>query len=193
MTIAPDAVASPLLTYEAYLAEGEVFQRYDILDGVRHVTNPTRRHQDILLNVAELFRGYQRASGVGRTLIAPCDLLITQVPLRTRQPDVLFISHERLSRCPPATDPAPLEVGPELVVEILSPSETASARAGKLRDYCAIGVDECWIVYPDAERVEVLRLTVAGAEPVAGYGRDVELRSQVLPGLALPVAALFAP
>ncbi len=34
-----------LLTYEQYMAEPETNQRYDIIDGVRFVTNPTRRHQ----------------------------------------------------------------------------------------------------------------------------------------------------
>lgn len=127
MTIAPDAVAAPPLTYEAYLAEGEVFRRYDILDGVRHMTNPTRRHQRILIHLTRLLGTYEGVNGLGEVLVAPCDLLITRVPLRTRQPDVLFISHERLAQCPPPTDAAPLEVGPELVVEILSPSETARA------------------------------------------------------------------
>src|SRR5262245_31583261 len=110
MAVAEKAVRSLPLTYEEYLAEGEINRRYDINDGVRlWMTNPTRRHRRILLKVAELLHGYERAAGRGATLVAPCDVLIRRGPLRTRQPDVIFISHAQLANCAPATDPAPLE------------------------------------------------------------------------------------
>lgn len=60
------------LTYEEYLAEGEVMKRYDILDGVRHfMTNPTGLHQKTLGNIYILLIRYQRESGAGEALIAP--------------------------------------------------------------------------------------------------------------------------
>src|SRR5579871_6065224 len=106
---------SAILTYEQYLAEGEVPKRYDIVDGVRiYMVNPTRRHQRILGNIFERLRAYQRRSGRGEAILSPCDVLITRVPLRTRQPDVLFISVEQLQACGNDTDPAPLAAAPEL-------------------------------------------------------------------------------
>jgi Uma2 family endonuclease len=181
------------MTYEDYMAEGEVFKRYDIIDGVRiFMTNPSRLHQDYLLNLGELLRQYQRHMKSGRTYIAPCDVLIRRDPLRTRQPDVLFISHEQLEKCAPREDPAPLEATPELVVEILSPSETRRARFEKLRDYATIGVKECWIVSPQAETVEVLTLTEEGLERIGIYGVGQEVSSQSLPGLNVKVDEVFA-
>jgi Uma2 family endonuclease len=47
---------------------------------------------------------------------------------------------------------------PELVVEVLSPANTRSERAGKLRDYESLGVPEVWVVSPEALTVEVLLL-----------------------------------
>jgi len=48
------------MTYEEYLAEGEVFKRYDIIDGVRHLMpNPTRLHQRILLNLARILHRFE--------------------------------------------------------------------------------------------------------------------------------------
>src|SRR5581483_5756520 len=136
MAIAKQPEPAPLLTYEAYIAEGEICKRYDILDGVRmDMPNPTRRRQDIAGNIYEALRAYQRASGRGRTFFAPCDVLIRRKPLRTRQPDVLFISHEQLAKCSDENDPAPLFAAPELVVEILSPSETPRMREDKVADY----------------------------------------------------------
>src|SRR5262249_27309366 len=152
------------LTYEDYMQEEETNFRYDILDGVRiTMTNPTRLHQKAAMNIARHFQDYERATHSGEALIAPCDVLITRVPLRTRQPDVLFISKAQLAKCADPADPSALEAAPELVVEILSPSETRKVREDKIRDYCAIGVKECWLVLMGAKTVEVLRLTLDGA------------------------------
>jgi Uma2 family endonuclease len=185
------ATAPRLLTYEEYLAEGEVMQRYDIVDGVRYVTNPNRRHQRILVRLTELLRAYERSSRVGEVLVSPTDVLISREPLRVRQPDVLFISYARLAHCAAEDDPEPLLVGPELVVEILSPSESRAVRAGKFEDYRRAGVDECWVIVPEARIVEVLRLNAGVIESMALYRADEEVISRIFPDLRVPVAALF--
>jgi Uma2 family endonuclease len=193
MAIAPQTTSAETLTYEDYMAEGEINRRYDILDGVRiYMTNPTRRHQRILGNIYILLRNYEFASGWGQALMAPCDVLIRRNPLRTRQPDVLFISNAQLARCGDPADPAPLEAAPELVVEILSPTETRAIRSDKLADYQSVGVQECWVVSPDTQTVEVLRLTPELVESVATYENDQTLRSVVFPDLTVPVAEMFA-
>ncbi|HTE21035.1 MAG TPA: Uma2 family endonuclease [Armatimonadota bacterium] len=193
MTVAPREISSPLLTYEAYLAEGEVFQRYYILDGVRiFMPDPTRRHQRILGNVYRHFHDFEVRSGRGQAIMAPQDVLITRTPLRTRQPDVLFISHEQLGKCKGDSDPEPLLAAPELVVEILSPSETRRARLDKIQDYCKVGVRECWVVSPDRETVEVMRLATQSAETVATYGQSETIHSVLYPDLAVPVVQVFA-
>jgi Uma2 family endonuclease len=183
-----------LLNYEEYLAEEEINRRYDILDGERiFMPNPTRHHQIILFNVATALNNYKRQVDFGQMIVAPCDVLITRVPLRTRQPDALLISHAQLAYCTPDTDPNALEAAPELVVEILSPSETRGLRAGKINDYCAIGVRECWVISPDPQTVEVLALTPTGANPVALYDITQTVQSAILPDLTVPVADIFAP
>ena len=193
MSVAPQPASPERLTYEQYLAEDEDNRRYEIVDGVRfYMTNPTRRHQEILLNIAEALRAYERVSQRGKTIIAPCDILIRRRPLQIRQPDVLFISWEQLAKCSADSDPAPLPVGPELVVEILSPSDTRRIQEAKLDDYGAVGVKECWIVDPEAETIEEVRLLEKKREVVAVYGQEETLRSAVFPDLTLPVAAAFA-
>lgn len=192
MAVARHEVEPQVLTYEDYMAEGEINRRYDIIDGIRiFMTNPNIQHQEIAGNIFEMLRAYQRATKRGRTIQQPCDLLITRRPLRTRQPDILFISHERLGDRK-LTDPSPLSTAPELVVEVLSPSETRNVRAGKIADYCAIGVNECWVVSPESETVEVLRLTKAGEERVRFYGVGEILQSITWPDLTVPVDDIFA-
>ncbi len=50
---------------------------------------------------------------------------------------------------------------------------------------------ECWLVTPQAQTIEVLALSPAGARSVGLYRPGDEASSTVLPGLRLPVTAVF--
>ena len=185
------AIAPKVLTYEAYLKEGVVYGRYDIIDGVRRfMPNPTPLHQEIALTIAEYLRIWQRQTKRGRTFMAPRDVLVRINPMRTRQPDVLFISNERIGG-QPLSDPAPFGQSPELVVEVLSDSDTRQMRFAKIRDFCAVGVNECWLVSPETESVEVLRLTPEGPVREALYGLGQTLQSLTFPDLTLGLDDIF--
>lgn len=190
--IAEKTAALPL-TYEQYLAEGEINRRYDIVDGVRiWMPNPTVRHQDVLFNIAAALKNFSRTSGAGRMVVAACDVLITYQPLKTRQPDVLFISHERFGDRDPL-DPSALRPAPELVIEILSPSDTKKVLDAKLRDYCQVDVQECWVVDMAAQTVESLQLTRTGLISLAVYNMGESVPSEAFPGLTVPIVDIFAP
>ena len=180
-----------LLTYEDYMTEGEINRRYDIIDGDRiYMTQPTDRHQDIAANIFEGFRSFQKSSRRGKSLFAPRDILITRNPLKTRQPDVLFCSNEVLaSRL--LNDARPYSPAPELVVEVLSPSDTKRVLQSKLADYCSVDVKECWVVRPDSETVEILRLSPSGAESVALYQQGETAQSIAFSGLAMTLEEIF--
>lgn len=170
--------AAGLLTYEDYLTEGLIQGRYDIIEGVRvFMPGPTWRHQRIFFNTHLALHEYETASGAGLALSAPSDLLIRRVPrLQSRQPDVLFITNETLARGGGVPEKGPhhprcagYPIGPELVVEIISDSETERLFEEKLADYVAIGVKECWRPWPDSRTVDVLSLAAAGALVAATY------------------------
>ena len=76
-------------------------------------------------------------------------------------------------------------------MEVLSPSDTRSIRLGKIADYCAVDVKECWVVSPEAETVEVLRLTPEGPERAALYGSGETLQSLTFPDLTLALDDIF--
>ena len=190
--LAPEKAS--LLTYQAYLSEGEVAGRYDIVEGERiPMASPSWEHQEIMGNIYDKFRGYQKAKNNGRGLMAPFDILIRRFPrLQVRQPDVFYISNTRLMQVGGRPRSGPLEVAPELVVEIISESETEERVASKIRDYIAIGVLECWKVYPDTRRVEVLELTLQGANLVATYTENQVVVSLSFPDLTLSLTDIFA-
>ena len=190
--LAPEKVS--LLTYQAYLSEGEVAGRYDIVEGERiPMASPSWEHQDISFNIAKHLDRYKERTQNGRMLQAPFDILIRRFPrLQVRQPDVFSISNTRLVQSGGRPRSGPLEVAPELVVEIISESETEERVASKIRDYIAIGVLECWKVYPDTRRVEVLELTLQGANLVATYTENQVVISLSFPDLTLSLTDIFA-
>ena len=190
LTLAP----APTLTYEAYMAETQTEGRYDIINGVRiFMPGATWDHQTVVMNLIEWLRQYARVSGVGKVNVAPFDVMIRRTPiLQTRQPDVLFISFARLAQAGGTPAKGPLTAAPELVVEIISDSETQGILEEKLADYCEIGVDECWVVRPEARTVEVMALTLDGTRRVAVYDDTQAVASAVFAGLSVPVADVFA-
>lgn len=187
--------ATNVLTWEDYLTEGEINRRYDIIDGVREfMSAPTLRHQRILGHIYDALREYEKRSGTGIVLTAPCDILIRRTPrLQTRQPDAFYIRHRVATLSQGYPDLGVLTVAPELVVEIISTSETARILNAKLTDYGTIGVAEAWIVRPDAQTVEVLQLTPNGPVSVATYSAGQNLQSLTFPDLTPAVSDFFLP
>ncbi len=185
------AIAEPkLLSYDDYLKEGETNWRYDIIDGVRvDMASPTAYHQRIAQKITRLLEDYE-AAGQGLTFAAPCDVQISLYPLRTLQPDVMFVSDGRLGDRP-LSAPPPMDAVPELVVEVISDSDRERVLHAKLADFYAIGVDECWIVRPEDKTVEVLQSTENGWQEVALYDENEVIVSLALAGLAIAVTDVF--
>ena len=78
----------------------------------------------------------RRECGLGTTVSAPYDVLIRRFPkLQTRQPDLLFVSHARLAQGGGIPVKGLLGAAPELVVEIVSDSETQRILGDKIADY----------------------------------------------------------
>ena len=188
------------LSYNEYLASPAEKLRYDILDGYKvyrrygasSMTSPSRLHQETQGNLYVLLREFATASQRAQALLAPCDVLVNTAPLKVRQPDVLLISRERLTRNPPAHEPAPLNPAPELVVEIISPSDRPGVLAAKLADYRTAEVQEVWVVNMETKTIEVVTLSHEAIETVATQRTGESVTSRAFPGLVVAVDAVFA-
>ncbi|RMF83684.1 MAG: Uma2 family endonuclease [Nitrospinota bacterium] len=188
------AVITRRLTYDEYLALPESRQRYEIVDGeLIMVPSPTPRHQWISANLFRALDRFIRAHHLGVLLYAPLDVVIQRSPLRVRQPDLLFLSAQRSG----ITDGAQLQDvpllphPPDLVIEILSPANPRRGMEEKLADYRQVGVRECWIVSPEAQTVEVMRLSPE-VELLDIFGTGMTVYSEVLEGFSLPVEYVFS-
>lgn len=182
------------LTFEDYLLTPETNLRYEIIDGEMLMSPaPTIEHQWIISNIMDVLRPYVKKLKLGVALPAPLDVVVSRRPLRTRQPDISYISFERSGKSArELREMKVFETAPDLVVEILSPGERRGALKGKLQDYTKIGVRECWLVSAESNTVEMLRLTPQGATRINLFGAGDTIRSEVLSGFTMEVADVFA-
>lgn len=162
--------------------------RYELIDGELFVTaSPFEPHQRVQLRFSRKLDEFAEEHDLGRVYTAPFDVYLT-LPGATGQtrvqPDILFVSKERLHIIPDWVRGAP-----DLVVEILSES-TARADVFEKRDvYRAAGVTEYWIVNTNDQTVMVYRFRTA-QEPLV-LSKEDTLTTPLLPGFELPVAYIF--
>jgi Uma2 family endonuclease len=176
------------LTYEVYLALPEMKARYSIVDGeLQTAASPTPDHQTVVLALSSTLHAFVRVHRLGRVFVAPLDIVIRRDPLRTRQPDVMFVSNARRY----IIGLQVIEGGPDLVIEVLSPANTRRELEAKLRDYQSIAVREAWVISPQARTLEVLQLSTGGIERSGLYGLGDLAVSQVLLELRLTVDEIF--
>ncbi len=162
-------------------------KRYEILDGEMHVVPaPNVRHQTLLMQMADVLLHHTRGKDLGKILIAPCDVILSDE--NVVQPDILFVSKERLG----IVGEVNIGGAPDLVIEILSPGSRQKDLEVKRKIYAGFGVREYWIVDPDAQTIEVLVLRKQRYLSAGTFHRFDTLNSPSLPEFNPRIADLFA-
>jgi Uma2 family endonuclease len=178
-------------TYRDLVALPDDQLRHELIDGEHIVTpSPTTAHQTISLNLVRLLLPYLDERGLGRMLLAPFDVRLSLSTVVV--PDLVYFTSERFAR---VVNEKHATAAPDLVVEILSPGTRRRDRGRKRAVYDREGVQEYWIVDPDAQSVTALRRPRAGAGltdviTAAAAGGDV-LESPLFPGLRIPLRDVF--
>lgn len=192
--MAVQALTKKKITYEDWLRMPETNLPCEIIDGeIRISPAPNLLHQFTVAEIFALLRErVPREQGL--VLTSPVDVIVSRSPFRSRQPDIMVVLfREGGWQDARAVLEAPSgEVVPDLVVEVLSPSERRQSVEEKMEDYRRIGVREFWLVSPEAETVEVLRLSKGGIERIGLYGRGDIVRSEILPECQIETDRLFA-
>jgi len=141
---------------------------------------PTTQHQRVLKN---LFKILDQFDGFGETLFAPIDLYLNDK--NVLQPDLVFIAEKNNHF---VTDRG-IEGPPEIVVEVISPSNSFVDRNTKKRKYLEFGVKEYWIVDPGNKTLEVYTDNLD--KPHLYLSTDGEVSSTILTGLKFDLAEVF--
>lgn len=184
------ALGSTKLTYDDLALFPDDGMRHELVDGEHFMTPaPGTGHQWVAQNLNRLLDAFVRQGGLGRVYFAPVDVVFT--PHDVVEPDLLFVSQARLG----VITPANVQGAPDLVVEILSPASRRHDEVRKLALYDRAGVLEYWLVDAEAETVKAFRRRDGyfdRPELLGARNGDV-LHTPLLPGLDIPLRAIFAP
>ncbi len=147
---------------------------------------PSFFHQKIVDRFHDALKGWVRQHRLGDTGIAPLDMVLA--PTRATQPDVIFISNERLEIIQKR-----LMGAADLVAEVISPESRRRDRIDKRDLYEQHGVREYWLIDPEAGTVEVLHLESGTYHLIGRWHAGETARSRLLEGFEAPVTTLLAP
>lgn len=175
-----------LLTYDDYLTLPNDGKRYEIIEGGLNVSPaPEPKHQEAIGNIFTALRNFVRSRSLGRIYVSPIDVVLSMTDIV--QPDIVFISAERLS----IVKKKNIVAAPDLVVEVLSPSTAIMDRTQKKSLYEKYSVREYWIVDVENEAVEVYTLKESRFDSPKVFRSSQSVISSLLTGFTLLVSEVF--
>ena len=131
------------LTLDEYCRMPETNRAQELLYGVlREPPPPTYGHQLVVGRLFSLLDAHVREKNLGQACLSPVAVVLDREANLMVEPDVIFISNERLTIAQDRVWGAP-----DLIVEVASPSTEHYDRTLKLARYRKYGVRECWLVY----------------------------------------------
>jgi Uma2 family endonuclease len=172
-----------LMTAEQFDAlPEEEGRKWELLDGeLIEVSSATPKHNRILGRLYKMLDSFAEARKLGAVLLET-DLAVR---LNTRlRPDFGFFSADTWRTVD--LDIVPVIQTPDIAVEIISPSETATTINRKVDAYLKWGVHEVWLIDPEIRTLFVH--TLVGAQRLS---EGAVLTSEFVPGWRLQIADLF--
>lgn len=165
--------------------------RYELIDGEIVKVEEMGVYSAVIANMLRNELAYYgRANNAGRAW----NELLFPIPTdddsgRLRRPDVAFTTFERWPENKPVPYQGnPAEVVPDLVVEVISPSDNGDDVVSKLNEYLRAGVRMVWLIWPNERQLYSYTapksVRIFSAEDILDGG-------DILPGFHVPMASLF--
>jgi Uma2 family endonuclease len=172
--------------------EADLPDHYEVVHGVVTEVPPMSAFSSEVANrFRDELRDYARSTRSGR---ARSDMLFRVPfpadPTRIREPDAAFISYDRWPENRSMRYRGnPVDVVPDLTVEVASPTDTVEDFLAKAHEYLLAGVRLVWVVYP---RLRQLHAHTSPTHPPRIFtDADTLDGGGVLPGFSVPMAGLF--
>jgi Uma2 family endonuclease len=140
----------------------------------------------LAVDIAYLLKQFLDDHDLGN--VAGADATMRMMPGLVRLPDVSFVRWEQFPNRTIPEEPIP-DLVPDLAVEVLSKGNTKGEMKLKLREYFLSGSRLVWLVDPRKRIVTVYTAPDASISLSEDQTLD---GGEVLPGLSLPVAKVFA-
>ena len=124
--------------------------KYELVRGHIVVSPGGYEHGHVALAIASALHAHARRHRLGRAFDSSTGFRFPGGDVLS--PDAAFVAQARIPQPEPEGFP---DLVPDLVVEVLSPSERPRAVSGKIRTYLEAGVRLVWVVNPRARTVTV--------------------------------------
>ncbi|WP_419845935.1 Uma2 family endonuclease [Candidatus Poriferisocius sp.] len=176
-----------LLTADDLLRLSGQGVRGELVRGVLHETMASgHRHGKIAVNVVMELGNFVRPRKLGSLVASDSGVWLERDPDTVREPDVAFTSAEKIPL--DAEIDGYAEVVPDLVVEIVSPSDSRRWARDRAQMWLGHGAPLVWIVHPDTRTIDVYR---PGADSTTLQEDDSLEGHDVLPGFTCSVSTIF--
>jgi Uma2 family endonuclease len=183
----PVRASTMIMTAEEFLVYPVHDAKAELVRGELRVTPPPGGpHGVATYNLVFMLGDYVRQQRLGRVFGDGIGYELLRLPHTVRVPDASFVRADRLP--PEGVHPGLLKFAPDLAVEVLSPSETASDLEEKLDDYTVSGTPLIWVIDPVRRTVMI----VAADAPVRWLREGDTLDGgSVIRGFSCAVADIF--
>jgi Uma2 family endonuclease len=182
------STAAPPVTPEDLLRMGDAGKGYELVNGelreVEMSTDSSRVGVKITGRVEPFVDAHELGTVVGPDAGFQC---FPDDPGKVRRPDLAFLSVATLP--PDEYDPEGFcDTAPDLVVEVISPGDSAREVEAKIKEWFSAGVKLLWEVFPDTRTIRIHRPDGTSSSVQAP---GMLTAPDLLPGFAVPVADLF--
>lgn len=174
-------------TYDDYARLPDDGRRYEVIGGNLHMgPAPRPIHQELIYKVLGHIGQFVEQRQLGKIYFAPIDVILPNLASPV-QPDILFISQQQLD----TVKENYIEGVPDLIIEVLSPTNPQYDRRTKYDLYAEAGVGEYWIVDPDACIIDIYTLHDNNIYvPFGHFERGGMIQSGLFPDLRIPLDEL---
>lgn len=177
-----------LLTAEEFMHLGDEVHG-ELIRGVLCEMTPTgQEHGWIVALLTRELVAHVEVHRLGIVVAGESGVQLEHDPDTVRAPDIAFTSAQRLPVDRITRRYA--EVVPDLVVEVVSPSDRHADVRDKARMWLSFGAQLVWVVFPKTRTAEVHRASIDDVETLGEV--DSLDGGEVLPGFSCPVSQLFA-
>lgn len=180
-------IAAPrLLTAEEFFTLPDNGRPSELVRGeVVDMNMPGFRHGEICARLARLIGNFVDDRDLGRAICNDTGVVTARNPDTVRGADVSYYSYQRVPKGESPVGYA--NAVPEVVFEVVSPTNTRPKIAIKCAEYLSAGVGVVGVVDPSYRTVELN----FPDRPVRTLEAADQLVLDALPGLGLPVAKIF--
>ena len=183
-----ESLSMPTMSFEEFLEWSDEDTHAEWINGkVEFRVSATKPHEILKAILCAILIFFVHKNKLGTVVNSDALMRLTTRP-SGRQPDILFLKKSNSERYLKQYLNGPAD----LVVEIVSPESIERDNVEKFAEYAEAGVEEYWIIDPEAQSAHFYILRNAGYDAVS-LNQNGSYDSAVLQGFSLPVNLLWTP